>query len=116
MDLGAIIVGCVVSVIVVVLVIYVSFTARCKGPILSNPWIWMSKEERERELAKVDIKAEYRQLTIALSGVALAFAYLAAFCFSSFRIPLWPMWIIMLVIILYAIGSSIKFMSTWGKK
>ncbi|MDR2599969.1 MAG: DUF3784 domain-containing protein [Oscillospiraceae bacterium] len=109
MEIAGIICGSILSVFAIVLGIYVSFTIRCKGPLLSNPWIWMSKEERERELAKVDIKAEYRQLTIALGGLTLVFLYFAIFCFSTFRMPLWPMWIIVVFVVLYAIVSSIKF-------
>ena len=109
MEIGGIISGSILGIFAVVLGVYVSFTARCKGPILSNPWIWMSKEERERELAKVNIKAEYRQLTITLGGIALALAYFAVFCFSSFRLPLFPMWILIGIVVVYAIASSVKF-------
>ncbi|MCL2079319.1 MAG: hypothetical protein FWH17_05670 [Oscillospiraceae bacterium] len=90
---------------------YTAFTARCKGPILSNPWIWMGKEEKIRELAKVDIKAEYRQLTIVFGGLALAFGYLSAFCIFSYRLPLYPMWILCGLIVIYAIVSSLKFVT-----
>jgi len=109
MDITGIVMGCIISVIAAVCGLYFSFTVRCKGPILSNPWIWMGKEERERELAKVDIKAEYRQLTIVFAGLTLVFGYLAVFCFSSFQLPLYPLWIIIVLVIIYAIGSSIKF-------
>ena len=104
MEAKGIIAGSILGVFAVIFGIYTSFTARCKGPILSNPWIWMTKEERE--LAKVDIKAEYRQLTIVFGGLALAFGYLSVFCFSSFRLPLYPMYIIIGLVVLYAIGSS----------
>jgi len=109
MEMADIVMGCVLSVIAVICGIYFSFTVRCKGPILSNPWIWMSREEREKELAKVDIKAEYRQLTIVFGCLAVFFCYFAAFCFSSFRLPLYPLWILMALIVIYAIGSSVKF-------
>jgi len=75
----------------------------------------MSKEDRERELAKVDIKAEYRQLTIVFGCLTLALGYFAIYCFSSFRLPLYPLWIIMVIVIIYAIGSSIKFIKQYYK-
>jgi len=109
MEIAGIISGSILMVIAIVCGIYFSFTVRCKGPILSNPWILMSKEDREKELAKVDIKAEYRQLTIVFGGLALVFLYFAIYCFSIFRLPLWPMGIIISLVIIYAIVSSIKF-------
>jgi len=109
MDIAGIISGSILMVIAVVCGIYVSFTIRCKGPILSNPWILMSKEDREKELAKVDIKAEYRQLTIVFSGLTLVFLYFSIHCFLVFRLPLWPMMILISLVIIYAIASSIKF-------
>ena len=108
MDIWSIIGGTVLGVIAIICGIYVSFTSRCKGPILSNPWIWMTEAERERELAKVDIKAEYRQLTIVFTCVGLLFGYLAVKSLLSLELPLYPMWAIMAFVIIYAIGSSIK--------
>jgi len=50
--------GIMMSLIAVALGVYVSFTARCKGKILSNPWIWMSKEEYKQEIAKLTEKED----------------------------------------------------------
>ena len=45
------------GIISIGLFIYVSFTVRCKGPILSNTYLFASKEERN----KMDIKEEYHK-------------------------------------------------------
>ena len=108
MELEYIIGGVILGIITVILGVYVSFTARCKGPLLSNPWIMMTKEERERELAKVDKKAEYRQLTIVMLGLTLGFGYFSIVCFSSFLLPLFPVWIIAGILPIYAIVSYVK--------
>ena len=109
MEVTGIVCGSILMIIAIVCGIYVSFTIRCKGPILSNPWILMSKEDREKEVAKVDIKAEYRQLTIVFGGLTLVFLYFAIYCYSFFRLPFWPIWVMISLILIYAIGSSIKF-------
>ena len=104
--------GIVFALVAIALGVYAFFAIRCKGPLLSNPWIWMSKEEREKELAKVDIKGEYRQVAIVTGGLALALAYLSASSFFSFieiQLPSYPLWIVIALVIVYAIGSSIKF-------
>ncbi|GFI37932.1 hypothetical protein IMSAGC015_02121 [Lachnospiraceae bacterium] len=43
----------VTGIISVILFIYVSFTVRCKGPILSNTYLFASEEERNR-IDKID--------------------------------------------------------------
>ena len=108
METTSIVLGVVLGLIAVACGVYVSFAARCKGPILSNPWIWFTKEERARELAKVDIKAEYRQPAIVFGGLALLFGYASAHSFSSFELPLYPVYIIIGLVVVYAIGSSVK--------
>ena len=107
--MGEIIGGIILIVVAAVCGIYASFTLRCKGPILSNPWLFMAKEERERELAKVDIKAEYRQLTIVFICISLIFGYLGINSFLSWRLSIYPLWIAVAFVIIYAIGSSVKF-------
>ena len=48
MEFEYIIGGVILGIITVILGVYVSFTARCKGPLLSNPWIMMTKKKRKR--------------------------------------------------------------------
>lgn len=55
MEIGRLIVGIVCCVIAVALGIYVSFTLRQKGPIFSNTYLWLSKEEREKADKKRNI-------------------------------------------------------------
>jgi hypothetical protein len=109
MEATGIIMGVILSVLAIIAGVYASYTVRCKGKLLSNPWILMTKEEIERKLSKEEIKAECRQITIVMGGITLVFGYFAAFCFSIFRIPLFPVWIIIVLVAIYAIISSIKF-------
>ena len=110
MTVGSIIGGGIFLVIAAACGFYTSLAARCKGPLLSNPWIFMSKEEREKELAKVDIKAEYRQLAVIFGCLTLLFGYLSASFLLPRELPMFPLWIIAAVMVVYAIGSSLKFM------
>ena len=110
MSIGDIIGGGFMIAIAAACGYYTALTARCKGPILSNPWIFMSKEEREKELAKVDIKAEYRQLTIIFGCLTLIFGYLGAIFLFPHELPMFPLWILSAFMVIYAIGSGIKFM------
>jgi len=98
--------------------VYVSFTIRCKGPILSNPWIWMDKETRIKELAKVDIKAEYRQLTIVLGCLSLGILSFAVYVFleSRWQWVMYLAWVLIAISLLYAIVSSIVFFIRNGNK
>ena len=109
MSIGDIIGGVILSVISILCWVYISFTARCKGPILSNPWIFMSKKERDKELAKVDIKAEYRQLTVVFACMGLIFGYIGVSLFLTFQMPMFPIYALVAFVIIYAIGSSVKF-------
>jgi len=110
-----IIAGIICALLAIGLGIYSSYAFRCKGPLISNPWLWMSKEERERELAKVDIRAEYRQVAIVFVGLALIVGYFAVLFFSDFVLPMYPLWIIIGLIVVYAIGSSMKFVKNYWK-
>ena len=104
MGLAEIIAGCFSGIIAIVLLVYVSFTARCKGPILSNSYLWLSKEERE----KVDKKAEYKLLTIVFGLLTVIFTLLTIYIFTSWKWAHILMWILCGVVIVYAICDSIK--------
>ena len=108
MGIGSIIFGVVIVIFAVLLGVYASFTARRKGPILSNPYMWMSKEERKKELAKADIKAEYRQLTIVSGCSALMLALLSVGIFFDLEWPFYCVYVLIPFILIYAIASSVK--------
>lgn len=96
--------GCFTGAIALALGVYVSFTARQKGPILSNSYLWLSKEEKK----KADVKAEYRLMTKVFGGLALIFAMLTLYIFTSWKWSLMVMWILMAIVIVYAVYDSIK--------
>ena len=73
MSVSRIVMGCIISAIAVALGIYTFFAAQCKGPILSNSYLLLSKEERMR----ADKKAEYKLVTVVFGCLAAAFALLA---------------------------------------
>ena len=54
----------------VILFIYVSFTVRCKGPVLSNTYLFASEEERSR----MDKKAEYHMVSVVFGILAVTFS------------------------------------------
>lgn len=61
--------GCITIAIAIASGIYAYFTARKKGPILSNAYLWTSKKERE----KIDRDAEYKLMTVIYGGLAVVF-------------------------------------------
>ena len=97
------IMGCIVALIAVLLAVYVSFTARKKGPVFSNTYLWASKEERER--TKND---EYRLVTIVFGCLALVFALLSLYIFTSWAWANILMWILIVCVVVFAIADSVK--------
>ncbi|MCL1996503.1 MAG: DUF3784 domain-containing protein [Defluviitaleaceae bacterium] len=81
----------------------------CKGKIITNPWLWLSQEERELKLAKVGKKAVYRQqaITFLLCGLLMVFIM-----WESFGPPEHFNWIafwgLIAVSVVYAIWSSVQ--------
>ena len=104
-----IIMGIILCALAIACAVYASFTIRCKGPLLSNPWLFASETERKKLMEKVDIKAEYRQLSIVFICVGAAFGYLGVSSFLAWSLPMYPVWVIAAIVVVYAIGSSIKF-------
>lgn len=101
-----IVAGSIIGIVAILLAVYAFFTSREKGPIISNPYVWLSEEER----AKVDKKAEYRQLTVVFGCLALAFALLAIYMIFSWKWAFIMMWIVFAVVVVYAIVSSVRDM------
>ena len=90
---------------------YTCVAARRKGPLISNPWLFMPKEMREKRLAELsdaDLGAEYRQLAIVFGFLTLIFAYLGLRELLPFDLPGFPVWIMVAALVVYAIVSSGK--------
>lgn len=104
MEIWQIITGCIVSMTAVASGVYASFTARCKGPILSNTYLWLSKQEKEL----VDKKAEYQLVTVIFGCLTAVFAFLALHIFTLWKWPYILMWIVIAFAVIYAIVDSVK--------
>lgn len=96
--------GVVTGIISVILFIYVSFTVRCKGPILSNTYLFASKEEGNR----IDKKAEYHMVSVVFGILATIFAFLTVYIITSWNICLYIVFTLVVCVIVYAIKESIK--------
>ena len=104
MELSQIIVGIIVSLISIFLFIYISFTAHCKGPIFSNTYLWLSKEERK----KVDKRSEYKLVTLIFGCLAIIFALLSIYIFTRWAWSYVLMWALIVFVIIFAIVNSVK--------
>lgn len=104
MSVSRIVMGCIISAIAVALGIYTFFAAQCKGPILSNSYLLLSKEERMR----ADKKAEYKLVTVVFGCLAAAFALLALWIFTGWDILSIPFGVVIAFAVVYAIVDAIK--------
>lgn len=104
MGIGTIVTGCFTGIIAILLGIYVSFTARNRGPIFSNTYIWLTKEERN----KADKNAEYRLVTNVFGCLSAIFGLLTVNILTSWAWSYILMWILIGFVIIYAIVDSIK--------
>lgn len=102
MEIGRLIVGIVCCVIAVALGIYVSFTLRQKGPIFSNTYLWLSKEERE----KADKKAEYRLVSVVFGLLALAALSEGMFALTDMKLFSYIGVVFIAIDLFYAIKKS----------
>lgn len=96
----AFVVGC----LSVSLFIYVLFTARCKGPILTNTYLFATEEERK----KLDLKREYRLATVIFSLQAVAFAFLTIYILKNWKECRFIAIGLILCSAVYAIRESVK--------
>ncbi|MEG1176975.1 MAG: DUF3784 domain-containing protein [Ruthenibacterium sp.] len=99
-----IVTGCITGAMALALAVYVSFTLRGKGPILSNTYLWLSREQKE----KADKKAEYRLVSAVFGGLCGAFAFLTLHIFTG---AVWTMilfWIFTVCTIIYALADSLR--------
>ena len=96
--------GIITAIIAVALFIYVSFTARNRGIILSNTYLLATPEERK----KIDIQGEYRLVTRVFCLLAFIFLFLSIFIFTEQKVFLYLTYILFPVVIVYAVYESIQ--------
>ena len=104
MDIAQVVSGSITGIIAILLGVYVSFTARCKGPILSNSYIFASKDERKR----IDVKVEYKLITVIFGCLSGIFALLSLYIFTQFKWLYVLMWILIVFVIVYAIVDTVR--------
>lgn len=104
METGQIITGCITGLTAVILGIYASFTVRGRGPILSNTYLWLSKDKRK----KADKKKEYKLVSIIYGCLSIIFALLTLNIFTSWSWTGILMWILLAFVIIYAAMDAVK--------
>lgn len=109
MGIERIIGGCILGLIAIVFGIYVSFTVREKGPILSNTYMFSSKKERER----IDKKAEYKLVSIVFGCLTISFSLLTLYTFTLWKWVYGLFWGVVAFVVVYAIIDAIKTIKKW---
>lgn len=99
-----IVLSIILGIISVSLLTYSFFTSREKGPILSNTYLWATKEERK----KMDKTAEYHLVTVVFGLLGIIFMLLTIRVFSSCIFLTIAIAILILTLLVYAIKESIK--------
>ncbi|MDO4276967.1 MAG: DUF3784 domain-containing protein [Eubacteriales bacterium] len=92
------------GIISVVLFIYVSFSMRCKGPILSNSYLFASEDERKN----IDKKAEYRMVSVVFCHLAIIFALLTIYILTSWKVCIYGVYVLIVCVVVYAIKQAIQ--------
>lgn len=104
MEASRIISGCITALIALVLAVYSFFTARGKGPVFSNRYIWLSKAEKE----KVDKKAEYKLVSVISGSICAAFIFITVNIFTELTWALYAEWAALAFAIIYAVVDGIR--------
>jgi 1,4-dihydroxy-2-naphthoate octaprenyltransferase len=104
MELGEIISAIVTGIIAFSLFIYVSFTIRGKGPILSNTYLFASKNERKR----MDVKAEYHLVSVVFGLLAIVFLLITVYIITSIVLLQSIAIALCICLIVYVIVQSVK--------
>ena len=104
MDPVRIIGGCIFGIPALLLAIYVSFTVRCRGPIFSNAWIFLTPEQKKRE----DKRPHYKLVSIVFGGLALALAFLSLGAFTDWKWCGIVSAIFIAAVLIYAVADAIK--------
>lgn len=104
MHVSLIIAGSIVALIAVALGIYTYLTAHKKGPILSNTYLLLSREERKN----ADKNAEYKLVTVVFGCLTAIFTLLALLIFTGWSFLYIPIGIVVVFVIVYAIVDAVK--------
>ena len=83
--------------------IYASFTARGKGPVLSNSY-WFSVLKREN----ANKKAEYRLVTVVFSCLSAIFLLLTVEIFTQWPWTAALRWALIAFVLIYALADAFR--------
>ena len=95
--------GCFTAAVALAAGIYASFTARGKGPVLSNSY-WFSVLKREN----ANKKAEYRLVTVVFSCLSAIFLLLTVEIFTQWPWTAALRWALIAVVLIYALADAFR--------
>jgi len=104
MEFWRVISSMITGLISVLLLVYAFFTSKEKGPILSNTYLFASKEEREH----MNKSAEYRLVTVVFGILGVLFLLLTITILTSWNWLYFIIGILVVIVIIYAIVESFK--------
>ena len=95
--------GCFTAAVALAAGIYASFTARGKGPVLSNSY-WFSVLKREN----ANKKAEYRLVTVVFSCLSAIFLLLTVKIFTQWPWTAALRWALIAFVLIYALADAFR--------
>lgn len=95
--------GCFTAAVALAAGIYASFTARGKGPVLSNSY-WFSVLKREN----ANKKAEYRLVTVVFSCLSAIFLLLTVEIFTQWPWTAALRWALIAFVLIYALADAFR--------
>lgn len=104
MELWQVISAVILGFIAIVLFLYVYFTSREKGPILSNTYLFASMEDR----SKINKSTEYHLVTIVFSLLGIIFLLLAVSILTTWTWLNFFVGLFVIILIVYAVVNAIK--------
>lgn len=104
MELWQIISGFLTGLISVSMLVYVFFTSKGKGPILSNTYLLATDEERKN----LNKSAEYHLVTVVFGILGMIFLMLTIRILTQWSWMSYIIGILIAILIFYAIFESIK--------
>ncbi len=104
MDSARLILGIVFALITALLAVYFVLVLHQKGPILTNTYIWATKQQREQ----INKKAEYRLLSVIIGGLTVAALFETLYIFTALTPFFVCFWITLGLVLAYAIYDAVK--------
>ncbi len=104
MEPSKLILGIVFALITSLLAVYFLLVLHQKGPILTNTYIWATKQQREQ----MNKKAEYRLLSVIFGGLTIAALFETLYIFTALTLFFVLFWIALGLVLAYAIYDAVK--------